>query len=71
MSKPQWRERPDRPISEDPRLEDIAKLVPFYRNLWIEADFHDHPPETIEAYKRLYEHYQQLLKEGKYYEPKF
>lgn len=71
MSKPQWRERPDRPISEDPRLEDIAKLVPFYRNLWIESDFHDDPPETVEAYKRLYEHYQQLLKEGKYYEPKF
>lgn len=63
--------KPDRPISEDPRLDDIAKLVPFYRNLWIEADFHDDPPETVEAYKRLYEHYQQLLKEGKYYEPKF
>ena len=71
MSKPRWRERPDRPISEDPRLDDIAKLVPFYRNLWIESDFHDDPPETVEAYKRLYEHYLQLLKDGKYYEPKF
>ena len=71
MSKPQWRERPDRPISEDPRLEDIAKLVPFYRNLWIESDFHEDHPEVVESYKRMYEHYLKLLKDGKYYEPKF
>ena len=71
MSKPQWRERPDRPISEDPRLEDIAKLVPFYRNLWIESDFNEDHPEVVESYKRMYEHYQQLLKDGKHYEPKF
>ena len=71
MSKPQWRERPDRPISEDDRLENLASLVPYYRNLWIESDFHDDPSETVEAYKRQYEHYLQLLKDGKYYEPKF
>ena len=63
--------KPDRPISEDPRLEDIAKLVPFYRNLWIESDFHDDHPEVVAAYKRQYEHYKQLLNEGKHYEPKF
>ena len=66
-----WRERPDRPMHEDDRLESIARLVPYYRNLWIESDFNDDPPETVESYKRLYEHYNQLLKEGKHYEPKF
>lgn len=67
----QWRERPDRPMHEDPRLEPIAKLVPYYRNLWIESDFNEDHPEVVEQYRRLYEHYSQLLKEGKYYEPKF
>jgi hypothetical protein len=71
MSKPQWRERPDRPISEDDRLINLATLVPYYRNLWIESDFHDDPPETVAQYKALYEHYAKLLKEGKHYEPKF
>jgi hypothetical protein len=71
MSSPQWRERTDRPMHEDERLESIARLVPYYRNLWIESDFHDDPPETVESYKRLYEHYSKLLKEGKHYEPKF
>jgi hypothetical protein len=64
-----WRE--SRPMHEDDRLEPIARLVPYYRNLWIESDFHDDPPETVESYKRLYEHYLKLLKEGKHYEPKF
>ena len=64
-----WRE--SRPMHEDDRLEPIARLVPYYRNLWIESDFHDDPPETVEGYKRLYEHYSKLLKEGKHYEPKF
>jgi len=67
----QWRERPDRPMHEDDRLESIAKLVPYYRNLWIEADFDGEDQELIDGYKRLYEHYNQLLKEGKHYEPKF
>jgi hypothetical protein len=69
MKQKDWRD--SHPIYEDERLEDIAKLVPFYRNLWVEADFHDDPPETVQAYKRLYEHYKQLLKDGKHYEPKF
>ena len=67
----QWRERPDRPMHEDDRLESIARLVPYYRNLWIEADFEGESQELIEGYKRLYEHYSKLLKEGKHYEPKF
>jgi hypothetical protein len=67
----QWRERPDRPMHEDERLEPIARLVPYYRNLWVEADFDDEPQEVVEGYKRLYEHYSKLLKEGKHYEPKF
>ena len=67
----QWRERPDRPMHEDDRLEPIARLVPYYRNLWIEADFEGESQELIEGYKRLYEHYSKLLKEGKAYEPKF
>ena len=64
-----WRE--SKPISEDDRLENLASLVPYYRNLWIESDFHDDHPEVVESYKRLYEHYLKLLKDGKYYEPKF
>jgi len=67
----QWRERPDRPMHEDDRLESIARLVPYYRNLWIEADFEGESQELIDGYKRLYEHYNKLLKEGKHYEPKF
>jgi hypothetical protein len=67
----QWRERPDRPMHEDDRLESIARLVPYYRNLWIEADFEGESQELIDGYKRLYEHYSKLLKEGKHYEPKF
>lgn len=71
MSSPQWRERPDRPMHEDPRLEPIAKLVPYYRNLWIDADFNDEPQTTIDGYKRLYEHYQDLALKGVHYVPKF
>jgi len=67
----QWRERPDRPMHEDDRLESIARLVPYYRNIWIEADFEGESQELIDGYKRLYEHYSKLLKEGKHYEPKF
>lgn len=58
-------------MHEDDRLESIARLVPYYRNLWIEADFEGESQELIDGYKRLYEHYKQLLKEGKHYEPKF
>ena len=64
-----WRE--PRPMHEDDRLESIARLVPYYRNLWIEADFEGESQELIDGYKRLYEHYSKLLKEGKHYEPKF
>lgn len=71
MSAPQWRERPDRPIYEDPRLEPVAKLVPYYRNMWLDADFNEQHQEVIDAYKRQYEYYKQLLNEGKHYEPKF
>ena len=71
MSSPQWRERPDRPMHEDDRLEPIAKLVPYYRNLWIEADFNEEHPDIVCQYKCMYELYSKLLKEGKHYEPKF
>jgi len=66
----QWRERPDRPIHEDPRLESISRLAIYHRNQWVEYDF-DGETDLAEQHKMLYDHYSQLLKEGKAYEPKF
>lgn len=71
MSGPQWRERPDRPIYEDPRLEDLATLVKTYRNLYFDSDFNDELPKVTQGYKLLYEHYKGLLAQGHHYLPKF
>jgi hypothetical protein len=59
----------DKPMHEDDRLEDLTKLVSFYRNLFIEADFNDDPLASM--YEKEYERVKALLAEGKHYEPKF
>ena len=70
MSGPQWRERPDKPMHEDNRLQDITQLVNRYRQLWQDADFADNDVEA-ENYYREYMRLRELVAKGVHYEPRF
>ena len=62
--------RVDRPVCDDDRLECLHKLVPYYRNLWVDADFEDRHIEAM-YFKAQYELYKERLDAGLAYEPKF
>lgn len=66
----QWRERPDRPIHEDPRLTPLEPMVRHYRTLWLEADFDERHDEAAH-FERLYRMYKERLANGSHYEPLF